>query len=155
MYLLLFMILQKKLSVFIEYDIFCEFFIYWFCYVDVVALYSLWGFLVLFIYLFIYCFLGLHAWHVEVPRLGIESAYTTATATWDPSRICDLYHSSWQRQIPNPLNEARDQTCIRMDTSQIHFHCATRALLFLGFFECFYYENVLNFIKCFFLHQLS
>ena len=35
----------------------------------------------------------------EVPRLGIESelqlpAYTTATATQDPSHICDLYHSS-------------------------------------------------------------
>ena len=114
--------------------------VFWFC---------------LFIYLFIYCFLGLHAWHVEVPRLGIESAYTTATATWDPSRICDLYHSSWQHQIPNPLSEARDQTCIRMDTSQIHFHCATRALLFLGFFECFYYENVLNFIKCFFFTSIE
>ena len=34
-------------------------------------------------------FLGLHPWHMEVPRLGIESelqlsAYTTATATPDP-----------------------------------------------------------------------
>ena len=40
--------------------------------------------------LFIYfCFLGLHLWHMEVPRLGVESelglpAYTTATATPDP-----------------------------------------------------------------------
>ena len=27
----------------------------------------------LFIYLFIYCFLGLHLQHMEVPRLGVES----------------------------------------------------------------------------------
>ena len=45
---------------------------------------------------------------MEVPRLGVESelhwpAYTTATATWDPSRMCHLHHSSWQHQILNPL----------------------------------------------------
>ena len=28
---------------------------------------------VLFIYLFIYCFLGPHPWHMEVPRLGVQS----------------------------------------------------------------------------------
>ena len=43
-------------------------------------------------------FLGLHLCHVEVPRLGVElelqlPAYTTATATSDPSHICDLQHS--------------------------------------------------------------
>ena len=36
--------------------------------------------------------------HVEVPRLGVElelqlPAYTTATATPDPSHVCALYHS--------------------------------------------------------------
>ena len=36
--------------------------------------------------------------------------YTTATATQDPSCICDLHHSLWQYQILNPLNEARDRT---------------------------------------------
>ena len=51
--------------------------------------------------------------HVEVPRLGVESelqllAYTTARATQDPTCICDLYHSSQQCQILNPLIEARD-----------------------------------------------
>ena len=49
-------------------------------------------------------------------------AYATATATTDPSRICDLHHSSRQCQILNSLSEARDQTCILMDTNQIHFH---------------------------------
>ena len=68
----------------------------------------------LFIYLFL-VFLGLHPQHREVPRLGVESelelpAYTTAMATPDPSRVCDLHHSSRQHQILNPLSEARDQT---------------------------------------------
>ena len=50
---------------------------------------------------------------MEVPRLRVESepkllAYTTATATWDLSRVCDLHHSSLQGRIPNPLREARD-----------------------------------------------
>ena len=36
---------------------------------------------------------------MDIPRIGAESelrlpAYTTATATPDPSRICDLHHSS-------------------------------------------------------------
>ena len=56
-------------------------------------------------------FLGLHLWHMEVPRLGIELelqllAYTTVTATWDPSLICDPHHSLRQCWILNPLSEA-------------------------------------------------
>ena len=49
---------------------------------------------------------------MEVPKLGVIleqqlTAYTTAT--WDPRRVCDLYHSAWQHQmILNPLSEARD-----------------------------------------------
>ena len=67
---------------------------------------------------------------MDVPRLGVESelwlpAYTTATATQDLSRVCHLHHSSWQRWVFNPLNEARDQTSILMDTSWICFHCTT------------------------------
>ena len=63
-------------------------------------------------------------WHMEVPRLGVELdmqllAYTTATATWDSSRVCDLHHSSRQRRIPNPLSKTRDQTDIFFDTSRI------------------------------------
>ena len=50
---------------------------------------------------------------MEDPRLGVESelqmlAYATATATQFLSHVCDLHHSSWQRQIPDPLSEARD-----------------------------------------------
>ena len=78
-------------------------------------------------YYYYFVFLGLHLWHMEGPRLGVEAkllllACATATAMPDPSRICDLYHSSLQGGILNPLSQARDQTCILMDTSQICFH---------------------------------
>ena len=65
---------------------------------------------------FLFVCLGPHPWHMEVPRLGVESelqlpAYATATATPDLSCICNLHHSSSrQRRILNPLNEARDRT---------------------------------------------
>ena len=36
-----------------------------------------------------------------------------------------IYHSSWQRQILNPLSESRDRTCVFMDASQICFCWAT------------------------------
>ena len=50
---------------------------------------------------------------MEIPRLGFKSelqlpAYDTATTTQDPSHVCDLHHSLWQRWILNPLSEARD-----------------------------------------------
>ena len=35
-----------------------------------------------------------------------------------------LHHGSRQRQILNPLSEARDRTCNLMDTSRIRFCCA-------------------------------
>ena len=52
----------------------------------------------------LFFFLGLHLQHTEVPTLGVKlelqlPAYTTATATWDMSHVCDLHHSSWQHQI--------------------------------------------------------
>ena len=40
---------------------------------------------------------------------------------WDLSRVCDLHHSSQQRQILNPLSKARGQTLILMDTGQDHY----------------------------------
>ena len=47
------------------------------------------------------------------------STYATATATADLSSVCDLHHSS--RLVLNPLNEARDQTCVLMNTSWFHY----------------------------------
>ena len=57
-------------------------------------------------------FLGPHPWHLEVPRLGVESelclpAYATATATWDSSHVCNLLHSSQECWILKLLSEAR------------------------------------------------
>ena len=54
-----------------------------------------WFFVVSFFFL---VFLGLHLWHMEVPRLGVESelqlpAYSTAIAIRDLSCVCDLHHS--------------------------------------------------------------
>ena len=82
-----------------------------------------------FFFFFFFCFLGQHSQHVEVPRLGVQSerqlpAYDATTATWDPSHIYDLHHSSQQRQIFNPLSKARDQTHNLMVPSQICFCCA-------------------------------
>ena len=73
-----------------------------------------------------FVFSGPHPRHMEVPRLGVElerrlPAYTTATAMWDPSHVCTLHHSLRQREILNPLSEARDRTCILRVTSQIRF----------------------------------
>ena len=52
-------------------------------------------------------------------RPGVElelqlPVYTTAT--WDPSCVCDLYHSSHQCWILNPLSEARDRIHVLTDT---------------------------------------
>ena len=63
--------------------------------------------------LFLFALIGPHLKYMKVPRLQVQPelqlpAYTTATATWDPSRIRDLGHSSQQYQILNPLSEARD-----------------------------------------------
>ena len=77
-------------------------------------------------YLFFKCFvfLGLHLLHMEVPRLRVkpelhQQAYATATATPDLNHVCNLHHSSHQCGILNPLSEARDRTCVLMDTSWI------------------------------------
>ena len=66
-------------------------------------------------------FLWPHLQHMEVPRLGVQSnlqlpAYAYTTAMPDPSQICELYSSSWQCWILNPLGGARNQTLILMDT---------------------------------------
>ena len=76
---------------------------------------------------FLFCLFRATLCHMEVPRLRVELelpslAYTTASATWDLSHICDLHHRSQQCWILNPLSEAGDQTCILMDADQIRFH---------------------------------
>ena len=64
---------------------------------------------------------------MEVPRPGVElemqlPAYATTTAVQDLSFVFDLHHSSRQCWILNPLNGARDRTCILRDTTQVRYH---------------------------------
>ena len=52
---------------------------------------------------------------MELYRLGVEldlqlPVYTTATATWDSSCVCELPHSSQQRRILNPLSKIQPAT---------------------------------------------
>ena len=79
-----------------------------------------------FIYFVVITFLELPLWHMEIPELGVElelqlPVCTRATATPDPSRVCDLHHSSWQRWILNPLSRARDQTRVLVDTIWVRY----------------------------------
>ena len=76
-------------------------------------------------FFFFFFFLGPHLRHKEVPRPGVKSelqlpATATATAMPGPSHACDLHYSSQQCRILNPLNRARDQTCVLLDTSWVH-----------------------------------
>ena len=68
---------------------------------------------------------------MEVPRLGVQleiqlPVSATARAMRDLSCVFDLHHSSQQRQVTDPLSEARDRTLNFMVTSRIHFHCTKR-----------------------------
>ena len=56
----------------------------------------------------LFCLFKLNPWHMEVRRLGVQSelqvpAYARATATPDPSHVCNPHHSSQQCWILNPL----------------------------------------------------
>ena len=69
-----------------------------------------------------FCFSGLPPWPVEVPRPGVESelqlpVYTTATATRDPSCVCDPHRSARCHRILNPLS--RDRTRMLTDSSRV------------------------------------
>ena len=81
---------------------------------------------------------------MEVPRPGLQSelllpVYARATAMPDRSSICDLHHSSWQRQILNTLSEARKQSHSLMVPSQIHFHSTTTGTPIHSFLKILFY----------------
>ena len=85
-------------------------------------------------------FLGPHLWHMEVLRLGVElelqlPACAAARAVREPSPVFGLHHSSQQRWILNPLSEARDWTCVLMDTSRACYRWATRGTSHNLFFK--------------------
>ena len=79
---------------------------------------------------FFFNFLGPHLQLIKIPRLGVElerqlPVYTTATATQDPSHVCNLHQSSRQRWILNPRSEAGDGTRNLMVHGRIRFCRAT------------------------------
>ena len=81
------------------------------------------SFVCVYVYIYIY-FLAPNLRHMEIPSVGDESelqlvAYATAIAMPDPSRVCQLPHSSEQCQILNPLSKARDWTLVLLATSWI------------------------------------
>ena len=58
---------------------------------------------------------------MDIPRFGVELepqllAYATNTEMPDQSHLFDLTCSLHQLWIHNPLSEARDRTCILIDT---------------------------------------
>ena len=105
----------------------------------------------MFVFFLFFFFLGPLPQHMEVPSLGVQSelqlpVYTTATATWDPSHVCDPHHSSRPCWILNPLSEARDQTWSLMDTSQVCYPRAAtgapgRVFLLPSHERCFVVSN--------------
>ena len=73
-----------------------------------------------------FVFSGLHPWPMEVPRLGVKSElHLPARHQTDPSRICDLHHSSRRHRILDPLSESRDRTHVLLDSSWVHYPCTT------------------------------
>ena len=84
-------------------------------------------------------FLWPHLRHMEVPGLRVKLelqllAPTRATATPDLSRVCDLGYSLWPCWILNPLREARDWTCILMDTSWVLNPLSQKGNSYFGMF---------------------
>ena len=72
------------------------------------------------IFVCLFVFLEPHLRHMEVPRPGVQlELLPPATATWDPSHVCYLHHSSQQLWILNPLSEASNRTCNLMVPSWI------------------------------------
>ena len=53
---------------------------------------------------------------------GSQARGQIVAATQDPSSVCDLHHSSGQRQVLTPLSEARDQTRVLTDASRVCYH---------------------------------
>ena len=52
---------------------------------------------------------------------GLHHSHSSAR----PERVWDLHYSSRQCRILNPLSEARNRTCVLIDTSWVCFCCTT------------------------------
>jgi len=81
-------------------------------------------YLVSFFLFFFFCLFAI-SWAAPVAYGGSQArglirAVARATATLDPSRVCNLHHSSQQCRIVNPLSKGRDRTHNLMVPSRIH-----------------------------------
>ena len=85
-----------------------------------------WMFVLLFVCLFWLFRAALVAYGGSQARGRIRAvASSLHHSNTDLSHVCNLYHSSWQQRTLNPLNKARDQIHILMDTSLVHYCWAT------------------------------
>ena len=79
---------------------------------------------IFFFFFFFFFFFGPNLWHMEIPKLGVElelvaAYFGAATATRDPSHCtCDLYPSSQNHQILNPLSKA---SSVLTDATQVRY----------------------------------
>ena len=90
---------------------------------------------------------------MEFLRIGVKlqlQLLAYATAISDLSCACDLYHSSWQLWILNPLIKAMDQTCNLMVPSWICFCCAMTGTPAMKYFKV--KAHTLLFLGMIFVH---
>ena len=66
---------------------------------------------------------------------AVAAGHTTTTIIQNPSCVCNLYHSSRQHWLLNPLSEARDLTLNLMVSSWIYFCCITLGTLIAVIFK--------------------
>ena len=71
-------------------------------------------------------------------------AYARATATQDPSHVCNVHHSSRQHRILNPLGKARDRTHNLMVPSGFVNHCAMMGTPATAILKCDCVMNQIN-----------
>ena len=103
---------------------------------------------------------SLHPQHMEVPRLGVKSelqlpSYTTATATQHLNHVYDLYLSSQQCWILNPMSKASDRTHNLMDTSRVCYCWPRREIPTNSLFGAFSFSSVIFKFLCVWLDTLT
>ena len=100
-------------------------------------------FLLISSFFFLFFFLRLHLWHMEVPRLGLNQSCSWLLMP-QPQQHCNLHCSLRQRWILNPLGKAKDQICIFMDISQV-LHLLSHNGNFCSFLFLWHYAVLILF----------
>ena len=73
-----------------------------------------------------FCFLGLHLWYMEVPRLGVELELQQAVNTGSELRLWPTSQLTAMKD-PHPTEQGQGSNLHPHDTSQAHHHQATTA----------------------------